>query len=65
MFNRERMSSASGFLHRCRTLKAGETLPRLPSLIEQVMACHHAPREQAGAMQDPLELPQQSSDEPI
>lgn len=31
--------SAHGFKHVCRSLKEGESLPRLPSLLEQVMAC--------------------------
>lgn len=33
------LSSANGFKHVCRPLKEGESLPRLPTLLEQVMAC--------------------------
>lgn len=32
-------SSANGFKHVCRPLKEGESLPKLPSLLEQIMAC--------------------------
>lgn len=39
MLNRHKESAALGFRHLSRPLKPGETLPRLPSLMEQVMAC--------------------------
>jgi hypothetical protein len=40
MHTRQKESSASGFRHLSRRLKPGETPPRMPSLMEQVMACH-------------------------
>lgn len=39
MLAREKESSAMRFRQLSRPLKQGEPLPRLPSLIEQVMAC--------------------------
>jgi hypothetical protein len=39
MLARHKESSAMGFRHLSRPLKPGETPPRLPSLMEQVMAC--------------------------
>ncbi|MGB0128930.1 MAG: hypothetical protein WBP72_14925 [Rhodocyclaceae bacterium] len=31
--------ASHGFRHVCRSLKEGETLPKLPSLMEQILAC--------------------------
>jgi hypothetical protein len=39
MLNRHKESATLGFRHLSRPLKPGEPLPRLPSLMEQVMAC--------------------------
>lgn len=36
---RQKEFSAMGFRHLSRPLEPGEPLPRLPSLMEQVMAC--------------------------
>jgi len=43
MLVRSKESSSLGFRHISRPLAKGESLPRLPSLIEQVMACHFEP----------------------
>ena len=42
----ERNSSA-GFRHLWRSLESGETLPRIPSLLEQLTACARAAAEPA------------------
>ncbi|MBS1171436.1 MAG: hypothetical protein H6R12_266 [Proteobacteria bacterium] len=45
MLTRPKESSALGFRHISRRLEKGESLPRLPSLIEQVMACRFEPSQ--------------------
>jgi hypothetical protein len=45
MLTRPKESSALGFRHLSRRLEKGESLPRLPSLIEQVMACRFEPSQ--------------------
>lgn len=39
MLARHKEASAFAFHHLSRRLQPGESLPRLPSLIEQVLAC--------------------------
>ena len=34
-------SNGSGFVHAQRSLRPGETIPRPPSLADQLLACRH------------------------
>ena len=43
MLTHHKESAANGFRHICRRLADGETLPRLPTLVEQVLACRFEP----------------------
>lgn len=42
MLNHRDSLTTHSFRHISRSLKEGEALPKLPSLIEQVLACHFA-----------------------
>jgi hypothetical protein len=39
MHTHHKESTANGFRHICRRLADGEALPRLPTLVEQALAC--------------------------
>jgi hypothetical protein len=52
MRTNERFSAPDGFRHQKRTLEAGESIPQVPSLFEQLAAL-------GGATCTPLEVPEE------
>jgi len=40
MFQRARLSSSESFHHVCRPLRAGEAIPPLPGLMQQIASYH-------------------------
>jgi hypothetical protein len=55
MHARQKETSALGFRHLSRRLEPGETPPRMPSLMEQVVACRFelsAPEPEPDAAED-------------